>query len=50
MKYVIAISWIIRLCSLKFFNDKGWLLYCNVAVYNIVQSEEEFSLIWKAKL
>ena len=26
-----------------------WLLYYNVAVYVLVQSEEEYSLIWKGK-
>ena len=31
------------------FNHKGQLLYYNVAVYILVQSEEEYSLIWKAK-
>ena len=31
------------------FNEKGQLLYCNVAVYILVQSEEEYDLIWKAK-
>ena len=31
------------------FNDKGQLLYFNVTVYILVQSEEECSLIWKAK-
>ena len=30
-------------------NDKGYLLYHNVALYILVQSEEEHSLIWKAK-
>ena len=41
MKYVIVISSIIRLHS----------LYSSiyVAVYILVQSEEEYSLIWKAK-
>ena len=32
------------------FNDKSQLLYYNVAVYVSVQSEKEYSLIWKAKL
>ena len=32
-----------------FINDKGQLLYYNVAVYIFIQSEEEYSLIWKAK-
>ena len=32
------------------FNDKDWLFYYIVAVYILVQSEEEYSLIWKAKL
>ena len=31
------------------FNGKGWLLYYNVAVCILDQSEEEYSLIWKAK-
>ena len=31
------------------FNDKGQLLYYNVAVHILDQSEEECSLIWKAK-
>ena len=31
------------------FNEKGLLLYYNVAVYILVQSEEEYSLIWKEK-
>ena len=31
------------------FNDKGQVLYYNVAVYILVQAEEEYSLIWKAK-
>ena len=50
MKYVIVISKIIRLYSLSFFNDKGQLFYYNVAVCILVQSEEEYPLIWKAKL
>ena len=29
-----------RLCSPRFFNEKGYLLYYNVAVYILVQSEE----------
>ena len=33
----------------KLFNSKGQLLYYNVAVYVLVQSEIEYSLIWKAK-
>ena len=33
----------------QFFNDKDYLLYYNVAVYILIQSEEEYSLIWKAK-
>ena len=49
MKYVIVISQNIHLYSLSIFNDKGQLLYHNVAVYILVQSEEEYSLIWKAK-
>ena len=32
----------------QFFNDKDYLLYYNVAVYILIQSEE-YSLIWKAK-
>ena len=31
------------------FNDKGYLPYYNVAVYILIQSEEKYSLIWKAK-
>ena len=31
------------------FNGKGWLFYYNVAVYILVQSEEEYFLIWKAR-
>ena len=31
------------------FNDKGQLLCYNLAVYNLVQSKEEYSLTWKAK-
>ena len=31
------------------FNDKSLSLYCNVAVHILVHSEEECSLIWKAK-
>ena len=42
MKYVIVKSQIIRYI-------KGQLFYCNVALYILVQSEEEYSLIWKAK-
>ena len=30
-------------------NGKGLLLYYNVAIYILVQSEEEYSLTWKAK-
>ena len=37
------------LYSLGFFNEKGYLLYYNVAVYILVQSEEEYFVIWKAK-
>ena len=32
------------------FNNKGQLLYYNVGVYALVESQEEYSLIWKAKL
>ena len=42
MKYVIVKSQIIRYI-------KGQLFYYNVALYILVQSEEEYSLIWKAK-
>ena len=49
MKYVIFVSQIICFYSLSFFNDNGQLLYHNVAVYVSVQSEEEYSLTWKAK-
>ena len=38
-----------RLYSLGFFNEKGYLLYYNVAVYILVQSEEEYFVIWKVK-
>ena len=31
------------------FHDKGYVLYYNVAVYMLVQAEEEYSLIWKVK-
>ena len=31
------------------FNDKGQVLYYNVAVYILVQSEEEYSLIQKGE-
>ena len=31
------------------FNDKGQLLNHNLAVYILVQSEEEYSHIWKTK-
>ena len=31
------------------FNDKGKLLYYNVEVYILVQSEEDYYLIWKSK-
>ena len=48
MKYAIAISQIIRLCSLSFFNDNDQVLYYNVAVYILAQSEE-YSLISKVK-
>ena len=30
-------------------NDKDELLYYNVAIHILVQSEEEYSLIWKGK-
>ena len=33
----------------KFCHDKGYLLHYNVAVYILLQSEEEYSLIWKEK-
>ena len=49
MKYVIFISKILRLHSPSVFNDKVFLLYYNVAVYISVQSDEEYSPIWKAK-
>ena len=42
MKYVIVKSQIIRYI-------KGQLFYYYVALYILVQSEEEYSLIWKAK-
>ena len=42
MKYVIVIYYSAIQC-------KGQLLYNNAAVYILVQSEEEYSLIWKAK-
>ena len=48
-KYVIVISYIIYLNSLSFFNDKGYLICYNVEVYILVQPEEEYSLILKAK-
>ena len=48
-KYVIVISYIIYLNSLSFFNDKGYLFCYNVEVHILVQSEEEHSLILKAK-
>lgn len=33
----------------KFCHDKGYLLHYNVAVYILLQSDEEYSLIWKEK-
>ena len=48
-KYVIVISYIIYLNSFSFFNDKGYLICYNVEVYILVQPEEEYSLILKAK-
>ena len=49
MKYFIFLSQIIHLYSLSFFNGKGQLLYYNVAAFILVQSEEEYPLIWKAE-
>ena len=40
---------IISLYSLIFFDDKGQVLYYNVAVYISVHPKEEYSLIQKAK-